>query len=52
MAKWQVVNEEDNPVFNTLGLILYYVNMIDKTEYPDFETWQSDMIKCDLIRRV
>lgn len=28
-----------------------YVNVIDKTEYPDFQSWLHDMLKCGLVTK-
>lgn len=28
-----------------------YANVIDKTEYPDFQSWLHDMLKCELVTR-
>lgn len=35
--------------FDIIGLINYYATEIDKTEYPDFDGWKADMIRCGLI---
>lgn len=29
-----------------------YRNLVDKTEYPDFECWKSDMLKSGVFQRV
>ena len=38
-------------VFTERQLKEVYVNIIDKVEYPDFQSWLYDMLKCGLVTR-
>lgn len=38
-------------VFTEKQIKEVYVNIIDKVEYPDFQSWLYDMLKCGLVTR-
>lgn len=40
-----------NRVFTESQIKEVYVNIIDKVEYPDFQSWLYDMLKCGLVTR-
>lgn len=60
MQKEKYIFSEDNResipelmdrAFTEKQLKEVYINIIDKTEYPDFQSWLHDMIKCGLVTR-
>lgn len=60
MQKEKYIFSEDNResmpelmgrVFTERQLKEVYVNIIDKVEYPDFQSWLYDMLKCGLVTR-
>lgn len=38
-------------VFTERQIKEVYANIIDKAEYPDFQSWLYDMLKCGLVTR-
>ena len=37
--------------FTEKGMRKIYRDMVDKTEYPDFECWKMDMLKSGVFKR-
>lgn len=52
MSTWEVDMGDYRKTVSVLGLMLIYARDIDKQEYPDFEGWKADMLRCGLIKEV
>ena len=46
------INYETGLQMNKKDWFLYYLQEIDKAEYPDFVTWWADMKKMNLITAI
>ena len=52
MSQWEVDMGDYRKTVSILGLLLIYARDIDKQEYPEFEDWKIDMLRCGLIKEV
>lgn len=49
---WRIDLGDTTKECSILGVMLYYANQVNKTEYPDFNSWKADMVKQGLLVRV
>ena len=52
MRLWNLDLGDTIKRMNILEVILYYINTVNKDEYPEFDDWKADMMKHGLLTKV